>query len=525
MWSQWGSDRTDVIWDDHSCKKLWYEWSTSFHTEWKVVSLKSVLIFDTKAIHIYVFLKKQLERYKFYKINTIDNTIETEIQKYLSKVYSWIDLRLKTDDITIKESDIANLDCLKLQIENSRAITKLNLHIQNLKVLDFKKHLDKSYEEIIKCFKVKKEEKRDCYGNVISTKETRETDEIDKIITKHANRDIIKTLEEKEQTIESIKKQSEYDLKQCSEEKEKFYLDKYKYDMSKVVSDAKWKVENVQKELEFTHSYNAKEKQEMRKEIQDLTFKLDDTLAQNRRLARQLEINKKKDDAYNTTKKDSIENSDDYQTIIDCSNEENVTKLIEDEELKIENIKLSNFHNVKSKTIELLSLLVSSKITKDWELVAVEAEGDKMMEISKHLTFLCSLLSKGSKCVSLQGFDIDKNWVSKIFESSYKTEKLSLRNWIMDISNEVKIDENLEFSIYELEFIGIVPKDEKESKDAASNLVTALTKSTLSKSLRQVRLSQSNKFSSFLWESIKSDFKDQVETIITNNPWLFNDIL
>ena len=525
MCQYWSSSDIDLIWDDHSIN-LWNEWATSYHLTWNLWEYRNITLFDSKAVHIYIFLQKQIERCTHYNIDKIDSSIQTGLQGLVNKLFGMIDNRFKNKGNLVRKTFIDQLDKLKIEAEENKKVQKLNILIQNQKVLSWKKSIDASVKDIIKRFELKSTEEYDRNRGKYKSEEKRDLGDFDSKIILHSNRNILKTLEEKDKMIESIKKNSEADLKKWAEDKEKYYLEKYKNDMSKTVADARCKVENVQKELEFTHSYNTKEKQEMRKEIQELTFKLDDSLAQNKRLSKQLEINNRKaKETLSLADRDSVESNEEKTITLDWSNEEMITKYIQDESLKVMHLKITNFHCIQDKVLEWLNSFIRTKLLTDWETIVIESDGDKKVDILKYMKMFESLQQKILKSASFQGFCIDNQSLINIFESSIKMDKLSFKNCILDVGKDIKISEMLEFNISELEFIGVSPKNDKKSKESAVNLISMLKKTTLISSLKQVTLSQSNSFGSSLWESVKSEFKDQVETVITKDPWLFNDML
>ena len=107
---------------------------------WKVTD------FEKNIIHIYVLLQKYQELYTYYKIDTIDRSIETEIQDFQTKLFE-----LKNNTILIKNnyeysyqyythlaySNIQKITSLKYEIETSKIISKLHSLVMNLKVHDY----------------------------------------------------------------------------------------------------------------------------------------------------------------------------------------------------------------------------------------------------------------------------------------------------------------------------------------------------------------------------------------------------
>ena len=526
----WKSVNIDIYWEFHY-SDFWNDWAVAYHSTWKVWAYRDLQIFDTKAIHIYVFLKKQLERVEYYKISEVDQQIELVLKNLIQELFAITDRRGYNNVQKVKETVIASLDSLRVEIENCKEICNLGYLIQNKKTMEFKKTLEIPLNEIVNNFILKNVDDvndKEYFRRYLKYKQIQKRDLnfLDDKIILNANRDILKSLQDKDRTIEELKIQAQMDLQKVTEEKEKFYLDKYKNDMSKVVSDAKCKVENVQKELEFTHSYNAKEKQEMRKEIQDLTFKLDDTLAQNKRLNQQIMDYRGKDNKIemisNKQNSNLIENN---SIIFDWSDLNSIIKVWKTEDLKFSIFTIINLQSIDSEILGYLYSFISTKMMGELNTLKVEADGENKLELSKFLEIFQYLLVKVSTCIYFQGFNIDLSSLVQVFELSEKSKKLSFKNWIIEVGSDFKINENIEFQISELEFIGINPKVEKDWKNTANNLIIGLSKCNISKSLKKVTLSQSNSFGSALWEAISNEFKDKVETAITKDPWLFNDIL
>ena len=481
---------------------------------------------------IYIFLQKQKERIEYHKINNLSSNIEKDINSLIDKLNAIISLRANIKSTQIKESTIAALDQLKFEIENSKVVNSINCLIQNKKWLEFKNTINWPLNEVVQnLYEYLRNDYHHSYYSFSAFDSS--DDENNKVsipefnnkINLHANRDILKSLKIKKKMIQSLKKQSKADLIKWAEDKENFYLEKYKADMKIIVSDAKCKVEYVQKELMFTHSYNAKEKQEMKKEIQNLTFKLEDAQVQNLLLIKQLNINNKKISKAQLEDQILVESSKDEFITLDSSKDDLVAKYLQDEQLKVINLKITNFHNIKDKTLKSIKNFIINKISGDLESVIIESDADKLHEILKYIKIFEGLIRKTIKSVCFQGFGIDSQSLICIFEASAKLEKLSFKKWVFDVDPNSKVNETLNFSISNLEFIGVGAKKCKESKGCVFHLISILKKTMLLYSLKQITFSQSNQFGSSLWESIKMEFKDQVETIITKDPWLFDDIL
>ena len=462
-----------------------------------------------------------------YKIDDLDNSIEQDLKNLKEKLYAVIDLRLNNNSNKIKESVIISLDKIKTEIENSKVINKINCLIQNKKCLEFKNTFDKPLNEVVQMFKEQQEiiwdkyiyrMNRYDYNDEIIQK--RDLSVLDSKINLHANRDVLKSLEDKDRTIESIKKQSQLDLQAWTQAKELFYSEKYKHDMSKAVEEAKSKVQNIQKELEFTHAYSNKEKLEMKKEIRDLTFKLFDSVAQNKRLAKELEQKSKHDDQNKLLPNLSRSIFENDNTInFDWSDADSILKILENQDQEVTNMTITSFQNLNPYILEKLFEFVSTKITDNCESLKIEADDNAKYDLSQSYQLLELLLAKVSKSITLQGFIVDSNLLTKVFELSAKSSKLSLRNCVIDVGNDFKIDQSLDFKISELELIGINPKIDEESKNNASRLIAALHSCSLSNSIKKITLSQSNSFCRALWKTISSEFKDEVEISVTSDPW------
>jgi hypothetical protein len=314
-WDYCGNDKLHSHWETHKMY-IWVDCQMFEHADWNWEKLGSIEHWFRKYISIYVQIEQMKEMLGFYKIN-LKNAVEfKKIEEYSIKLADLLanyQGRIIDEGIWILNKFEEKIDKLKKEYESSEEYLKWHKMIDNIKVCEFIKSsevlsevtldsvfnsswLNQSHEynknsntyfynyafSNEHCYSYKYSElvnngssipKEDLFG-ISQCKQNKVNRKFDEEIIKHTNRDIIKRLKQKEDEIKRLTMKFETDLSQTKKSEENKYKKQFEEKMNKVMNEAELKVDQMQKELEFTHNYNSREKLDLKKQIDSLKCQL-----------------------------------------------------------------------------------------------------------------------------------------------------------------------------------------------------------------------------------------------------------
>ena len=508
IWASWKDKNTKSYWTEHSLY-LWVKWAHGFHSGCKKEKTWKVSDFDKDILYVYVLLQKYQELYSYYKIESIDKTIGTQLEKFYTKLFEirensdftkTANKGLRNSSSHMPYKDVKLIENLKYEIEYSKVVSRIHSLVMNLKVQDYIEntktsdsdfhHLLESYCFIEDAYSYSIPKKKKCSFTDLTIKQN-----IDKDIVDHWNRKILDELKKRDETIVNLKKEYEDKIAKLIEEKDKFYKGQIQKFKKEKTAEVALRMENIYKEMDYVRSSHIKERQEMMEEIKELNDKLINLTKDNEKSNDLIQIETQTN---KVSRDEEVDITVDLKMTIDCWENEDFEKINNSQELNTpKTLKIINFDKIEVDKLNKLNSFFEKCANTKWKELIIESDAENYSDLYTLIESLSILLPYVSGSIILKGFNIDWITFSLFIESIYSAASFSLKNWWIDIKSELKFELPSEFKLKNLEFSNISIKDdnnESSIQSKAKMLTQSLFQATFFKNLDKVQISKVTRF-------------------------------